>query len=80
MGMTFKSGDKVQMTGKFLRSTGQYTGKDAHGKWLVVAVQGSMVLVNESAVTDYYTADEMKADPSLQYRRINASNLERVRS
>lgn len=82
----FKVGDKVRLKGSFLRSTGQYTGHDAHAKWTVVAVRSTpdytIVSVDEPQ-TDlgYWTPEEVEAmKVEWQGRRfvprhINASNL-----
>lgn len=78
----FKVGDKVQLTGAFLRSTGQIAGCDGRSVWTVKAVEtyhdSQIVTVDEPAITDYFSAEELKADPSLAFRRINASNLKLV--
>jgi len=74
--MSLLPGARVRMTRAFLRSTGQYSGKVANGSWLIVELQGQFALVNEPSMTDYYTAAELAADPSLRWRRIHAANLE----
>jgi hypothetical protein len=75
----FKVGDKVKLTIKFLRSTGQYVGGEGHKRWTVKAVgsgEHPMVTVDESrADLGYWTKEELAADPMLQYRRIAACNL-----
>lgn len=77
----FKVGDKVQLTGQFLRSTGQLAGGEGQKVWTVKAVKTysgdcpDIVTVDESAITDYFTAEELAADPSLKFRRINSANL-----
>lgn len=55
----FKPGDHVKVTAKFLKSTGQYTGGDAHGRWIVVThpgcgmcESGDFVAVNEKSTYD----------------------------
>jgi hypothetical protein len=83
----FAVGDLVRLTGSFLRSTGQYTGPDAHAKWTVqdhqgcrLCADGRFVLTNEPRqADDMFSAAEMAADPTLAFRHVNASNLERCR-
>lgn len=80
----FKAGDKVQLTGAFLRSTGQFTGREGQKVWTVKAVKSyrgtdpDVVIVDEPAILDYFTADELSADPSLKFRRILSVNLKLV--
>jgi hypothetical protein len=63
-------GQRVRLTGQFLRSTGQFTGQDAHSTWTVVAID-----TYGSGPTVMVTTDEPSAyDPSTP-RRINAANL-----
>lgn len=69
------------MTALFLRSTGQRTGHDATHIWTVMGQRGEFVQVDELLSKEslsMYTADELKQDPSLRYRRINANNLIQV--
>lgn len=80
---SFKVGDKVRLTGKFLRSTGQFTGDEARRVWEVLAVDpgkyGSpdFITVNQPrADLSYWTAEELEADPMLKWRRIAAGNLQ----
>lgn len=53
----FSVGDRVKFTGKFLRNTGQYTGSDAFGEWMVVECDCELckhdcVAVNEPSIYD----------------------------
>jgi len=82
----FNVGDKVRLTGQFLRDTGQIAGEDGQSVWTVQAYivgkgdRYAFVLTNEFRPDDgMYTAEEIAADPTLRYRRINAANLERCR-
>lgn len=75
-----KIGDRVRMTGKFLRSTGQYAGLDSQQVWKVLGFDGGWAVVNEETDTRYFTDEELKLDPSLQWRRIHVGNLEIVRA
>jgi hypothetical protein len=38
----FSPGARVRLTGKFLRNTGNFTGPDSRGKWLVQACACSL--------------------------------------
>jgi hypothetical protein len=78
----FKPGDRVQLTGRFLRNTGQFTSDEAHKVWRVVGVKTyskelTLVTVDEPSISATYgiTAQELKEDPTLTHRRINAANL-----
>jgi hypothetical protein len=84
---TFAPGDRVRLTGSFLRSTGQYAGGDGPTRWTVLAVQtlkhsnSVLVLTDELRADDgMFTPEELAADPTLKYRRILACNLEKVRT
>lgn len=79
---SFKVGDRVRLTGKFLRSTGQYTGQDAHSKWTVVSIKGDFIGVDEPKDDlSYWTPDEIKQmevtwqGKTFVPRKINAHNL-----
>lgn len=75
----FQVGDKVKLTGKFLRNTGQATGPEGLSTWTVLAVDNEMITVDqEHADIGYWTAEELAADPMLKFRRFNAGNLYRV--
>lgn len=75
---TFKVGDKVKLTSKFLRSTGQYVGGEGSKRWTVLRI-GHFVIVDEeispAMLQTMFSTDELAADPSLKYRRIAAGNL-----
>ncbi len=81
MSTEFKPGDKVRLTSKFLRNTGQYTGDEPRKIWTIRAVEPKthglqLVTVDElKGDLSYYTAEELEADPELKWRRINAGNL-----
>lgn len=74
----FQEGDRVRLSAKFLRSTGQYTGGDSHSVWTIKEIQGSFAVVDEPGDTRWYSSAELAADPSLRWRRINVANLVRV--
>jgi len=73
----FAVGDKVRLTGKFLKSTGQYSGKEGQSVWTIQGFtnEGRWAIVDEPADTSYYTADEIASDPTLAFRRIAVGNL-----
>ncbi len=79
----FKVGDKVRLTGKFLRSTGQFVGGDSRSRWEVLHVDEGkhgdpdMITVNQPKHDmSFWTAEEIAANPLLKWRRINAANLQ----
>lgn len=80
---TFSVGDRVQLTSKFLRSTGQYTGREAASVWTVTGHSGSWLITDEPLETSYvnsaFTAEELTSDPSLKFRRIAPSNVQKTR-
>lgn len=80
---SFAIGDRIQLTGKFLRSTGQYTGREPASVWTVTGFSGSWLITDEPLPPQYvnetWTAAELAADPSLAYRRIAPGNVQRVR-
>jgi hypothetical protein len=71
----FKVGDKVKLTAKFLRSTGQYMGGEGSRRWTVKGLSGSFVVTDEELSSGYYSSEELAADPTLKYRRIHPNNL-----
>jgi hypothetical protein len=71
-------GATVRLTGYFLKSTGQQRGGEGASRWKVLGNSGDFVIVDEPADTSWFTAEEMAADPSLKWRRINRGNLEIV--
>lgn len=89
MSNRFNIGDKVRLTGKHLRNTGQYTGSAGMDRWIVQACQcllcatGRFVRTNEKSAT---FSHEMYADiagtpeyESVQWIHINVHNLERCK-
>lgn len=71
-------GTKVRLTGSFLKSTGQQRGGEGASRWTVLGNSGAFVIVNEEADTRWFTPEELAADPSPKWRRINRANLEIV--
>lgn len=73
-----KVGDRVRLTGKFLRNTGQTKGPEGKRRWLVTAIDGDWAVTDEKADVRWFTEDELQEDPSLKWRRIALANLEVV--
>ena len=71
-------GTKVRLTGAFLKFTGQQAGREGSKVFTVKGGSGDFVIVDEEADTAWFTPDEMAADPSLKWRRINKANLQIV--
>lgn len=86
---SFTVGTKVRLTSKFLRSTGQYTGRAPQSKWTVRACECKSCGTNRFICTDephdaaYVAAtwapEEVAANPEVAWRHINVANVERVR-
>ena len=82
---SFPVGSKVRFTGKFLRSTGQYTGSEGKARFIVqecdcgLCKLGNHVRTDQPGMVDYYTADEIKVNPSLAFRHVAIANVEIVR-
>jgi hypothetical protein len=73
------TGARVRLTGTFLKNTGQQRGGEGSKVWTVLGHSGdSFVIVDEEADTSYFTPEEIAADPSLKWRRINKANLQVV--
>lgn len=75
----FAIGDKVRLTSKFLRNTGQYTGREPASVWTVTGYSGPWLVTDEPTDTSLYTAAELAADSSLAFRRIHPTNVQLVR-
>lgn len=79
----FQVGDRVQLTGKFLRSTGQYTGREPASVWTITGLcnDGRWAITDQPAEhpAGYYSDAELAADPTLAFRRIAVANLQRVK-
>lgn len=76
----FQVGDRVKLTAKFLRSTGQQRGDEGTKVWEILGFDNVWAIVNEPVFdSTYFTAVELEADPSLKWRRIAVSNLKLVR-
>ncbi len=70
-----KPGQRVRLTGKFLRNTGQIAGGEGQSRWVVVACQCGL------CQRDFVAVDEMLAlypdEPPAQ-RHFASANLEVV--
>ena len=76
MGQTskFLVGARVRFTAAFLRSTGQYTGSDANGRWIVQSCECTLC-----ATGRFVAVDQPNLDNDGQ-RHIATGNLHAVRS
>lgn len=79
----FAIGDRVQLTSKHLRNTGQYTGSGPASVWTITGFSngGRWAITDEPSYhpPGYYSEEELAADPTLLFRRIAVANLQRVR-
>jgi hypothetical protein len=73
----FQVGAKVRLSGKFLRATGQVTGSEGSKTWTIrgICQGGAWAIVDEPSMTNYFTPEELEADPTLKWRRIAVANL-----
>ena len=71
-------GDKVKLTGKFLKNTGQRTGSAGLSTWVVTGIDGRWAITDQENTLDMFTPEELAADPTLKFRRIAVSNLYKV--
>jgi hypothetical protein len=81
----FAPGTRVRLSGKFLASTGQRTGRAGLDRWTVRAcvcdlcARGDFVCTDEMRDPAYlatmWTREEIAAHPSLAWRHINRANL-----
>lgn len=78
---TFAIGDKVRLTAKFLRNTGQYTGREPFSVWTVTGFSGPWIVTDERRPDDgMFSEAELAEDPTLAFRRVATANLEKVRA
>ena len=71
--MPIKVGDKVKLTGKFLRNTGQFTGSEGLSQWIVQACPCSLCEDGR-----YVAVNEPSASDPDRPRHFNARNLYKV--
>lgn len=82
-GKRFAVGDRIRLTGAFLKSTGQIAGGEGQAVWTVHAcpcrlcAEGRFVLTDQPS-TEEYTPEEYAREPHLRYRHINTANVVRV--
>lgn len=77
---SFAIGDRIQLTSKFLRNTGQYTGREPASVWTVTGFSGPWLITDEPRPNDgMFSAEELAADPTLAFRRIAPGNVQKVR-
>lgn len=82
MSSKFSVGDRVQLTSKFLRNTGQYTGGEPSSVWTITGFTNGdrWAIVDEPHYDpSMFSADELSEDPTLAFRRIAVGNLQRVK-
>lgn len=76
---TLAVGDRVKLTAKFLRSTGQRVGSEGTKVFEVLGFERDWAIVNEPMFDlSYFTPAELEDDPTLKWRRIGISNLKKV--
>lgn len=74
----FRAGDRVQYSGRFLKSAGMQRGSAGRAVFTVLRVEGNYATVDAPADTSWFTPAELAADPSLAKLRIHTGNLVRV--
>jgi hypothetical protein len=79
MASKIQVGDRVRLTAKFLRSTGQYTGPEAQSVWTVVGIEGRWAVTNQEHMSNLFSPEELAADPTLAFRRIGLDNLQKAK-
>ena len=78
-----KVGDRVKLTGKFLKNTGQRTGSAGLDTWTIVGFWGEndeMALVNEPHLcqSDPTGYEDIPPEERPKWRTINVGNLYKV--
>lgn len=81
----FYPGDLVRLSALFLKSSGQVNAKgqmltdEAEKVFKVQAVEGDFIVTDELRLDlDYWTPEELEAEPLLKFRRIHSSHLVRA--
>ena len=67
-------GARIQLTGEFLRATGQFAGFESHSKWTVVACDCGLCQKGP-----YIAVDQPSADDPTRNRHMNYANVEPCR-
>ena len=83
----FNVGDRVRLTGEFLRNTGQFTGAPGTSRWLIVdckcdaCVHGDFVAVNEPHMcqSDPTGYEDILVEERPKWKHIHPANLEKSR-
>ncbi len=80
-----QAGDKVRLSGAFLKSTGQTAGGEGQAVWTVQVCPCRSCAAGRTVLTDQlrqddgmFTPEEIAAEPHLQYRHILAVNVRKV--
>ena len=81
----YHAGDRVRLTGAFLKSTGQIAGGEGHTVWTVQACPCSLCKSGRFILTDeprqdngMFTPEEIAREPHLKYRHVAAGNVVRT--
>lgn len=83
--MAIKVGDRVKLTGAFLRNTGQTVSNEGSRVWTARAIDGRFVITDEQYPASYLATmwpDIPAGHPdhdSIKFRRIADSNLQPVK-
>lgn len=82
MATKLKIGDRVRHSAKFMRSVGLVTHRNFQ-PWTITGFSGPFAIMDEPLPEDfaraYFTPEEMEADPTLRFLRVNVANIERVK-
>lgn len=68
----FKTGERVRLTAKFLRNTGQFTGREPLSVWTIQTCKCELCKTGRFVATDQIDPEDGTA------RHINSGNLERA--
>jgi hypothetical protein len=83
MAKQIEVGDRVRLTSKFLKNTGQQRGSEGVSRWTVLALSDSFAVVDQKTGTGKSGYEDLSDEEffalKLDYRRINVGNLERVK-
>ena len=72
-----KPGDRVRLTGEFLRDTGQYAGPEGLARWKVMGCDCGMCVHGWSHQHQFVAVNEPHQDNSKRWRHIATLNLEK---
>lgn len=75
-------GTRIQLTGQFLRSTGQIAGGEGQSTWVVQECACALCLMGDFVRTDEpkedlsdFTDEELVANPALRWRHMHVANV-----